>query len=96
MEVQHKEISNKGLFFIRDNGKRIGEMVYTRVNEHLIDIEHTEVAAEYIGKGLAQMLLAKAVEYARENQQKIIPTCAFAKSAFDRKPEIGDVLFKGT
>lgn len=93
MEVLHKEIKNTGLFFIRENGKRIGEMVYSRVDEHIINIEHTEVDPDYKGKGLAQKLMAKAIEYARENQQKIIPTCAFAKSVFDKKPEIRDVLF---
>jgi hypothetical protein len=37
-------------------------------------------------------MVLKAVEYARENGIKIIPLCPFAKSVFDKTPEIRDVL----
>jgi uncharacterized protein len=34
-----------------------------------------------------------AVDYARKNQIKVIPLCRFAKSVFDKTPEIKDVLY---
>jgi hypothetical protein len=30
MEIQHFEKNNKGLFFVRENGKRVAEMTYKR------------------------------------------------------------------
>ena len=43
-------------------------------------------------KILAKIMVIKAAEYARENNIKIIPLCAFAKSVFDKVPEFSDVL----
>jgi predicted GNAT family acetyltransferase len=44
------------------------------------------------GKGFGKMMVMKAVEYAREKGIKILPLCPFAKSVFDKTPEISDVL----
>ena len=93
MEIQHLEKNNKGLFFIRENGKRLAEMTYSRASESMIIIDHTEVSETLKGKGVGLQLVMEAVKYARENQQKILPLCPFAKSVFDKKPEIHDVLF---
>ena len=41
---------------------------------------------------ISKQMVAKAVEYARENKVKIIPLCPFAKSVFDKVPEFRDVL----
>ena len=38
-------------------------------------------------------MLAKAVEFARQNNIKIMPLCPFAKSVFDKVAEYQDVLF---
>jgi predicted GNAT family acetyltransferase len=35
----------------------------------------------------------EAVQYARENNLKILPLCPFAKSVFDKTEEIQDLLF---
>jgi predicted GNAT family acetyltransferase len=37
-------------------------------------------------------MVTKAVEYARENNIKLIPLCPFSKSVFDKVPEFKDVL----
>jgi predicted GNAT family acetyltransferase len=37
-------------------------------------------------------MVAKAVDYARENGIKIIPLCPFAKRVFDKEPGYGDVI----
>jgi predicted GNAT family acetyltransferase len=37
-------------------------------------------------------LAMKAVEYARDKHIKILPLCPFARSVFDKSPEIADVL----
>jgi predicted GNAT family acetyltransferase len=56
-------------------------------------IEHTEVDDSLAGKGVGMDLLNTAVEYARSKRIKIIPLCPFAKSVFDKKPELHDVLY---
>lgn len=93
MEIQHLEKNNKGLFFVRENGKRLAEMTYSRASDSMIIIDHTEVSETLKGKGVGLQLVMEAVKYARENQQKILPLCPFAKSVFDKNQKIQDVLF---
>lgn len=93
MEIQHLEKNNKGVFFVRENGKRLAEMTYSRASESMIIIDHTEVSETLKGKGVGLQLVTEAVKYARENQQKILPLCPFAKSFFDKNQKIQDVLF---
>ena len=92
MQIEHKEINGKGVFFVRVDGKRLAEMVYTKPADNKMIIEHTEVDDSLGGKGVGAQLVHAAVEYARTHQMKIIPLCPFAKSVFDRKKEYHDVL----
>lgn len=68
-------------------------MTYTWAGPTKFIIDHTDVNPDFKGKGIGKQMLMKAVEYARANQLKIMPLCPFAKSVFDKDPEIGDVLF---
>jgi uncharacterized protein len=94
MEIKRKEINSKGVFYIEVEGKKLAEMTYSRAGENLIIIDHTEVSDALKGKGAGKQLVSKAVDYARENNIKIIPLCTFAKSVFDKVPEFNDVLSK--
>jgi predicted GNAT family acetyltransferase len=51
------------------------------------------VSESLCGTGAGLNLLLKAAEYARENNQKILPICPFAKSVFDRREDLSVVLF---
>jgi predicted GNAT family acetyltransferase len=50
------------------------------------------VEPAYNGKGVGKAMVYKAVEFARENDLKIIPLCPFAKATFQKNEEIRDVL----
>lgn len=93
MLVKHEESDNKGMFYAVEDGKKIGEMTYSKAGPGKIIIDHTEVNPEEKGKGIGSILLNKAVEYARDNALKILPLCPFAKAQFDRDVDIRDVLF---
>lgn len=55
-------------------------------------LDHTEVDDAYRGKSIGKKILMFTVEFARENNIKIIPLCPFAKSVFDKIDDIRDVL----
>ncbi len=93
MEIIQENEEKRGLFKAVEDGKEAGLMTYTWAGSTKFIIDHTEVNPEFKGKGVGQQLVLKAVEYARANHLKIMPLCPFAKSVFDKKPEIGDVLF---
>ncbi|HMR20235.1 MAG TPA: GNAT family N-acetyltransferase [Sphingobacterium sp.] len=92
MVVKHEITETKGAFIATEDNRQIGEMVYSATGADKITIEHTEVHPDEKGKGIGRVLLNKAVEYARENELKIIPLCPYAKSMFDRDVDIRDVL----
>lgn len=92
MEIKHSQTETKGSFYIELEGKKVGEMTYSIAGPSLIIIDHTEVGEELKGKGAGAQMLNAAVAYARENNIKILPLCPFAKSVFDKKEEIRDVL----
>lgn len=95
MIVKHIVEGGKGGFFAYEEEKKIGEMTYVDAGPDKIIIDHTEVDPEEKGKGIGGILLEKAVDFARENNKKILPLCPFAKASFDRNVEIRDVLANG-
>lgn len=92
MNIQHESNDRKGAFFVTADGKRLAEMTYSKAGEKMIIIDHTEVSEQLKGQGVGNQLVMAAVALARENQLKVIPLCPFAKSVFDKTPEIQDVL----
>lgn len=92
MEIIHKEFENKGAFIAQSEGKKAGEMTYSKAGEKLIIIDHTEVDSAFGGQGVGKKMVLAAVAFARKNQLKILPLCPFAKAAFDKDSSIQDVL----
>lgn len=92
IEVVQENGNIRGQFTAFLDSKEAGHMTYTWANEDKIIIDHTDVNAEYNGKGIGKEMLLKAVEYARLNQLKIIPLCPFAKAQFDKNEHLRDVL----
>lgn len=93
MVVQHEGDGKKARFFLEDGDKRIALMEYVYAGADKIIIEHTEVDTNYEGKGLGKLLVAAAVEMAREKGIKIIPLCPYANAQFRRMPDYKDVWF---
>ncbi|MDX6181574.1 GNAT family N-acetyltransferase [Flavobacterium sp. Fl-77] len=93
MTIEQTNDGRKGYFEALEEGKQAGKMTYTWAGDTKFIIDHTEVNEAFNGKGVGKKMVMAAVEYARENNVKILPLCPFAKSVFDKTPEIHDVLF---
>ncbi|PKB16098.1 GNAT family N-acetyltransferase [Flavobacterium sp. 5] len=91
-EVQLDVNDKNGFFHIDVNGKTEAKMTFVFAGPNKIIIDHTEVNEGNNGKGFGKKMVAKAVEFAREKDIKIIPLCPFAKKVFDKTPEFRDVL----
>ncbi len=92
MEIQIKEIENKGFAIAGEDDKGAGMMTYSIAGPLLIIIDHTEVKPEYNGRGVGKQMLYKIVEMARQKNIKIIPLCPFAAGMFKKTEDIKDVL----
>ncbi|UFH31364.1 N-acetyltransferase [Chryseobacterium sp. C-71] len=92
IEVKQNNDEKHGSFEAVIDGNRAGLMTYTWAGEDRLIIDHTEVEDAYNGKGVGKEMLIKAVEFARENNKKIIPLCPFAKATFQKNEDLRDVL----
>ena len=92
MLIQHKTVGTKGTFFVESDGRNVAEMVYTMSTPDRMMIEHTEVDESLKGKHVGSDLVARGVEFAREQQIRIVPLCSFARAIFKKTPEYQDVL----
>lgn len=92
MEIKQINRETKGFFKAVVDEKEAGRMTYSWAGKDKMIIDHTEVSPEFKGQQVGNQLVQAAVAYAREQRIKIIPLCPFAKSVFDKTPEIRDVL----
>ena len=92
IEIKQIKDEAKGRFAAMDNEKEAGAIFYTSAGESKIILDHTEVDDAYRGQSIGKKILMYIVEFARENNIKIIPICPYAKSVFDKTESIRDVL----
>lgn len=72
-------------------GERAGVMVLSRLGPDRLIIDHTRTFAGFEGRGVGKRLVIAGAEWARANDQKLMPLCPFARQIFDRFPEYADV-----
>ncbi|WP_235775512.1 MULTISPECIES: GNAT family N-acetyltransferase [Paenibacillus] len=90
MHIEHDTAGRR--FLISDEGSMAAEMTYVVSSPKLYIIDHTFVENKYRGQGLGDLLVQAIVEYARENEIKLMPLCPFAKGRLQQNSEFGDVL----
>ncbi|WP_426063209.1 GNAT family N-acetyltransferase [Flavobacterium sp. DSP2-3-1] len=93
MTIEHLNETKNGHFKAVVNQVEVGRMTYTWSGTDKFIIDHTEVNPDFSGQNVGKKLVLQAAQYARENNFKIVPTCSFAKSIFDKTKEIQDLQF---
>ena len=77
---------HRGRFFVADAEEVLAKMDIAVMKENLV-VYHTEVSEKLRGLGIAPKLLNRLVQYARDNNLKIVPLCPFVHAQFKRHPE---------
>lgn len=85
-------VEKRGTFFLEREGKRVAKLTYSRMNDAMVIIDHTEVDPALSGQGIGRLLLDAAVKWARETGTRFKVVCPFARAQFARDPSIRDVL----
>lgn len=86
--IEHQETPSHGEFTIG----RLAILTYHKAGEGHIVVNHTRVAAEAQGQGLAGRLYRAMVRHARENGLQVSSTCSYVTRMFERSPDDRDVL----
>ncbi len=96
MEIQFKiDEKNRGSFFIENGSNtQVAELDF-EVKDGILNAYHTGVRKELEGQGIAAKLFDKMVDYARENEYKVLPTCSYILVKFKRNEnELSDIWFR--
>ena len=81
-------------FFAAELDGHRGRVEYMLVQDRII-YTHTEVDPALEGKGIASQLVRYALEYARQEELRIMPLCPFVAGYMKRHPEYHDLLLPG-
>jgi predicted GNAT family acetyltransferase len=86
-EVKYETAADEpAAFNLYLDGDKIGEMIVETKGSDMT-VFHTEVDEDMEGKGYAGQILAALVAYARKQNLKVIPMCAYVRAQFDRHPD---------
>lgn len=87
MEVIHDKENNR--FVINING--LESFVEYSLYENVMDLYHTYTPPQLRGKGLAEKVVRAAIEYAKKNKLKVIPSCSYVAVFMQRHPEYSEL-----
>lgn len=88
LPIHHEETPTHGEFTIG----RHAIMTYRKSGDKHIVVNHTRVAREAQGQGLAGKLYRAMVDHARAHDLKITPSCSYVVRMLERFPEDRDIL----
>jgi predicted GNAT family acetyltransferase len=81
-----------GRYVVHLGGGAEGEMTFRRTAPRTIAIDHTGVPAAFRGRGIAELLVSRAIADARAEGLRILPLCSYVVAQFRRHPEWSDLL----
>lgn len=92
-DIELEETGSKGRYVLRSPQGAVAEMTFSKLGDHAIIIDHTEVPDAFRGQGVGLRLVTRAVDDMRAAGKKIIPLCPFANAQFRKHhDEWADVL----
>lgn len=93
MDFIREDNGQNGVIKALDAETQVGELTYTWSGSKRIIIDHTEIYPPYEGKGIGTKLVGAAVEFARENDIRILPLCSFARKVIENDSSARELLF---
>ena len=84
MDVRH---DTAGKQFVVELAEGEGELAYDDGEAGTIDLTHTEVSPSLQGRGVGEALVRAALDYARANGLRVVPSCPYVKKWLDKHPE---------
>jgi len=73
--------------------KGLAQLVFRR-GPSLLDLAHTEVPPEMEGGGYGSTLVKAALEYAKSEKLKVVPSCPFVSRWLERHHEYDDIVVR--
>ena len=77
--------------FIIDVGGRQGTILYQDAAPGVLDFQSTYIPGELRNRGLGRQLVSYALEWARDNNYRVIPSCWFVREVMGEEPKYADL-----
>lgn len=87
-EIIHNQSANR---FETSIDNQTGYISYQERGDALV-YDHTIVPQALGGRGIGSALVKQALDYARENDKKVVPQCSFVSAYISKHPEYQDLL----
>ena len=88
--VEHDKEHHK---FISDLEGKVSHLQYKVLPDgKTLGYVSTFVPVELRGRKIAQQIVKVALDYAKENNYKVIPLCSFVQDYVDHHPEYNDII----
>lgn len=95
INFEHEFDDDGGVFYLVDNGDRLGKITYQYPGGERYVVDWVEVNPEFRGQGLARRLVGRIAEFARQRGYMLVPTCGVVRGIMERHSEYRDVLEQG-
>ena len=91
MRIEHNQQTKR--FEVHIDGY-IGYLEYNEKSDKVLDFTHTIVPRELGGRGIGSSLVKHGLDYARENDYKVIPSCSFVEAYINKHEGYRELLAK--
>lgn len=89
IQVENNQAKNQ---FEADLDGKTALIKYKKEADGTLNLFHTEVPAEFEGRGVGAQLVKDALEQIKAERLKIIPSCAFVAAYIKRHPAYQDLV----
>ncbi|MCC9134797.1 GNAT family N-acetyltransferase [Pontibacter silvestris] len=90
ISVEHEKEFQQ--FTAKVGGEEDAELAYAMPSDDLIDFTHTFVPKAARGQGIADKLIEKGLQYARQNNLRVVATCTVVAKYLEDHPEQQDLM----
>jgi len=88
--MEQEVIREEKRFVINIDGKEV--YVEFEMNHDKMDLDHTYTHPELRGRGLAAQVVRAALEYAKENSFRVVPTCSYVRSFISKHDDYKELV----
>lgn len=88
--MEQEVIREEKRFVVNIDGKEV--YLEFEMKEDKMDLDHTYTHPDLRGRGIAAQVVRAALEYAKENNYKVIPTCSYVRSFISKNDEYKELM----
>ncbi|MFZ0454729.1 MAG: GNAT family N-acetyltransferase [Ignavibacteriaceae bacterium] len=89
LEIQHNK--DKKRFFTFVDGRE-AYLTYENDSNNVLNFNHTYVPFNLRGRNIAAKVVGHALEYVRENNLKVIPSCSYVRAFIEKNKQFSSLV----